>query len=132
MAKMIFNKEEIKNIIMMLQSKDADNHVIAFESLKNVDFNKNIGELIVAYKYAGHDKNSWQKSCEPVYKKLAKIIPDTLTSPKTLSLISEHKGSNEAVELFMEFFVKDMTNVLLSIGYLPENFEINVKLKNNG
>ena len=44
---MIFDKEETRNILNMLRSPDKENHIIAFETLKNVDFNEYIGELIV-------------------------------------------------------------------------------------
>ena len=133
MAKMIFDKEETKNLIMMLQSQDADNHVIAFETLKNVDFKKYIGELLVIYKFGGHNMESWTTNC----KKLATKILDTtkcshFTSPKTLSLITAHKGSKASIELFMEFFIRDMTRMLEQIGYPTDSFEINIKLKDDG
>ena len=63
MAKMIFSKEETRNLLMMLQSEDADNHLIAFESLKNVDFEKYIGELLVLYKFGGHTMDNWKANC---------------------------------------------------------------------
>jgi len=135
MGKLIFNKEETKNLINMLKSSDTDNHVIAFETLKNVDFQNYIGELLVLYKFGGHKQESWMTNCEKVAKKLVKIIGEStnnLTSPKTLSLITDVKGSKTSIELFMEFFVRDMTRMLDSIGYPIENFEINIKLKDDG
>lgn len=133
MEKMIFDKEETRNLIMMLQSEDADNHVIAFESLKNVDFNKYIGELLVLYKYSGHSLNNWQVNCKKVTNKLDKVLDKPiLSSPKTLSLITKHKGSKASVELFMEFFIRDMSRMLESIGYPTDKFEINIKFKDDG
>ena len=133
MKKLIFDKEETRNLMNMLQSEDSDNHVIAFESLKNVDFKKYIGEILVMYKYSGRGSGDWQELCLPVYNKLVKIIPEkALTSPATLSLITKEKGSSSSVELFMECFIRDMTRMLSSIGYPTENFEINIKLKDNG
>jgi hypothetical protein len=130
---MIFDKEETRNLINMLKSTDADNHIIAFESLKNVKFDDYVGEILVMYKYAAHKVEYWQEHCLPVYKKLIKIIPDrSLTSPATLSLITKHKGSKTSVELFMEYFVKDMTHLLQQIGYPTDSFEINITLKDNG
>ena len=130
MAKMIFDKEETRNLIMMLQSQDADNHTIAFESLKNVDFNEYIGELLVLYKFSGHTIETWKKHCKSIADKLAsKMDQTTLSSPKTLSLITQHKGSKASVELFMEFFIRDMTKMLESIGYPTDKFEIDIKLK---
>ena len=130
MAKMIFDKEETRNLIMMLQSQDADNHTIAFESLKNVDFNKYIGELLVLYKFGGHNMANWNTHCKTIAAKLEKVLDSViLSSPKTLSLITENKGSKASVELFMEFFVRDMTKMLMSIGYPTDKFEVNIKLK---
>ena len=130
---MIFNKEETRNLINMLKSSDAENHIIAFESLKNVKFDDYVGEILVMYKYAAHKVEYWQEHCLPVYKKLIKIIPDrSLTSPATLSLITANKGSKTSVELFMEYFVRDMTRMLEQIGYPTDSFEINITLKDNG
>jgi len=133
MAKMIFSKEETKNIMMMLQSEDADNHVIAFKTLQNVDFNKYVGELLVLYKFGGHTMENWMINCKKIATKLLDIKPETpLSSPKTLSLITQHKGSKASVELFMEFFIRDMSRMLESIGYPTDKFEIDIKFKDDG
>jgi DNA-directed RNA polymerase subunit F len=133
MAKMIFSKEETKNIMMMLQSEDADNHVIAFKTLQNVDFNKYVGELLVLYKFGGQTMENWMINCKKIATKLLDIKPETpLSSPKTLSLITKHKGSKASVELFMEFFIRDMSRMLESIGYPTDKFEINIKFKDDG
>ena len=130
---MIFNKEETKNLIMMLKSEDADNHIIAFETLKNVDFKKYTGELLVLYKFGGHTMENWMLNCKKIATKLLDIKPETpLSSPKTLSLITKNKGSKASVELFMEFFIRDMTRMLESIGYPTDQFEIHIKLKDDG
>ena len=133
MAKMIFSKEETKNIMMMLQSEDADNHVIAFKTLQNVDFNKYVGELLVLYKFGGHTMENWMINCKKIATKLLDIKPEVpLSSPKTLSLITKYKGSKASVELFMEFFIRDMSRMLESIGYPTDKFEINIKFKDDG
>ena len=130
---MIFGKEETRNLINMLKSSDADNHIMAFESLKNVKFNNYIGEILVIYKYTGHNLAYWQDNCAPVYKKLLKLLPEKpLTSPATLSLITAHNGSKTSIELFMEYFVRNMTKMLEQIGYPTDSFEINITLKDNG
>jgi len=130
---MSFDKEETRNLLNMLRSPDVDNHVIAFESINNVDLKNYIGELIVLYKYSRHKLEYWQEGCLKGYKELIKHVPDyQLTSPKTLSLISEKKGSSASVEIFMEYFIKDMTQMLEQIGYPTDAFEINVKLKEDG
>jgi len=134
MAKMIFDKDETRNLIMMLRSEDADNHTIAFESLRNVDFDKYIGELLVLLKFGGHGLADWNVGCKKIASKLEKILPmqTPLSSPKTLSMITKHKGSKASVELFMEFFIRDMSRMLESIGYPTDKFEINIKFKDDG
>jgi len=133
MAKMIFDKEETRNLIMMLKSEDADNHIIAFETLKNVDFKKYTGELLVLYKFGGHTMENWMLNCKKIATKLLDITDKTpLTSPKTLCWITQNKGSKASVELFMEFFIRDMSRMLESIGYPTDQFEINIKLKDDG
>jgi hypothetical protein len=125
-----FNKEETKNIISMLQSPDKDNHHIAFQSLSALDFENYKGELIVLYKNAGHNLKYWQEHCLKAYEVLINLIPiEVLTSPKALSLIIANKGSDASIELFMEYFVLDMTKMLDAIGYPPDCFEVNIKLK---
>ena len=99
---MIFDKEETKQILNMLRSTDRDNHVIAFETLNNVSLKDYIGELIVMYKYSGHDLKYWQEGC------------------------------NASIEIFMEYFIKDMTRMLESIGYPTDAFDVNIKLKEDG
>jgi hypothetical protein len=130
MEKLIFDKEETRNLMSMLQSEDTENHVIAFKSLSNVDFNKYVGELLVLYKFANKDSKAWEDA-GTVGKKFLKLV-DTdkaLTSPRTLSLITANKGSKASIELFMESFVRDMTRMLESIGYPTDKIEIDIKLK---
>ena len=134
MKKMIFDKDETRNLIMMLQSEDADNHTIAYESLKNVDFDKYVGELLVLLKFGGHALADWNVGCKKISSKLEKLISNQtpLSSPKTLALITQNKGSKASVELFMEFFIRDMSRILESIGYPTDKFEINIKFKDDG
>jgi hypothetical protein len=130
---MIFDKEETKNLLNMLKSEDTENHVIAFEALKSVDVKAYIGELLVLYKFCGLPKSDWESAGKKVHDKIIKVVGEgSLTSPRTLSLITEHKGSKNSIELFMELFVRDMTSMLEQIGYPTDSFEINIKLKDNG
>ena len=133
MAKMIFDKEETRNLLSMLQSSDSENHVIAMQALKNVDLKNYIGELLVMYKYSIVDKETWNEAGKKVFDKLKSITGDRgLTSPATLALIVKNHGSKNSVELFMEYFVRDMTKMLEQIGYPTDSFDINITLKDNG
>jgi len=130
---MIFNKEETKNLITMLQSEDSENHIVAFEALKNVDFKKYTGEILVLYKFGCTDINKWRENCKTISNKLLKIVDDEkiLTGPATLSKITSNNGSIASIELFMEYFVSNMTKMLDGIGYPTDKLEISVKLKDN-
>ena len=133
MVDISLEKKEIKSLIYMLQSEDADNHTMAFETLKNIDINKFKGEIILMFKYGGHKIESWQENCLPAYQFLINVLKNkSLTSAQTLALIKSNKGSNNCIELFIEFFIRDMTRILENIGYDTKNFEINIKLKDNG
>jgi hypothetical protein len=133
MSKMIFDKEETKNLLNMLQSSDKENHIVAFQALKNVDVDKYIGELLVMYKFSGVQRSDWSEAGKKIHSKLVSIVGESnLSSPRTLSLITAQKGSKTSVELFMEYFVRDMTSMLEQIGYPTDSFEINIKLKDNG
>ena len=133
MEKMIFDKEETRNLLNMLQSSDQENHIVAFKALQNVDVDKYIGELLVMYKFSGVSKSDWSEAGKKIHSKLVKIAGEgSLTSPRTLSLITANKGSKTSIELFMEYFVRDMTSMLEQIGYPTDSFEINIKLRDNG
>jgi len=133
MGKMIFDKEETRNLLNMLQSSDSENHIVAFKALQNVDIEKYIGELLVMYKFSGVSKSDWSEAGKKIHSKLVSITGEgNLTSPKTLSLITAHKGSKTSIELFMEYFIRDMTKMLEQIGYPMDSFEINIKLKDDG
>ena len=60
---MIFDKEETKNLLDMLRSADKENATIAFESLKKVDIEKYLGELIVLFKFSEKNIKTWDDEC---------------------------------------------------------------------
>ena len=128
---MIFNKEETKNLLGMLKSEDTENHVVAFEALKNVDLKEYTGELLVLLKYGFASMSEWKDSCPKIYKKFEALGMDDkkLTGPRTLSLMTANKASKASVELFMESFVVDMVSFLDQVGYPTDKFEINIKIK---
>lgn len=127
---MIFNKEETRNLLNMLQSSDEENHIIAFEALKNADLSNYFGELLVLYKFSKLSSEKWKKECKPAYKIIDKhITATTLTSATCLGLMTNAESTKESIELFMEYFVRDMTGFLGQMGYPTEKFEIEIKLK---
>jgi hypothetical protein len=131
MSKVKFDKQETKNLLQMLQSSDAENHIVAFQALNNADLSNYFGELIVLYKFSKLPQSSWDKECKKGYKIISEHISQTnaLTSAKCLGIMTNNNASKESIELFMEYFVRDMTGFLEQMGYPTEKFEIDIKLK---
>ena len=127
---MIFDKEETKNLLNMLKSSDKENHIIAFEALKNVDFKEYFGELLVLYKFSKLSREDWKTNCPEAENILAEYLDHKpLSSPRLLGFLTEDKASKQSIELFMEAFVLDMTGFLQQIGYPTEKILIDIKLK---
>ena len=133
---MIFDKEETKNLLGMLQSTDAENSVVAFQALEGVDVKKYSGELIVLYKFGKRNMVIWEKQAPKCHKHLAKLlnpfIKDNGTELSTgtcLSAMTANGASNQSIELFMELFTDSMIGFLGQMGYPADKFEINIKLK---
>tara|TARA_R110000868_G_scaffold36248_1_gene128747 strand:- start:15231 stop:15629 length:399 start_codon:yes stop_codon:yes gene_type:complete len=131
MSKVKFDKEETKNLLSMLKSSDQENHIIAFEAIKNCNLTDYTGELLVLYKYAKLSLTDWKEHCSSAFKILEKLLGSdkTMSSPKILSIMTDNKASKGSIELFMEAFVLDMTGFLEQIGYPTEKIIIDIKLK---
>tara|TARA_R110002020_G_scaffold431389_4_gene641399 strand:+ start:440 stop:832 length:393 start_codon:yes stop_codon:yes gene_type:complete len=129
MGKIIFNKEEIKNILKMFESSDKDNHIIAFKALQNIDINKSIGELLFIYKYSNTHQIDWEKECSNVYKRLNNIInlEKSLTGSETLLLMRKHNASKDCIELFLEYFLKNIQEFVSDMGYTDIQIQIKIK-----
>jgi hypothetical protein len=128
---MIFNKEETKNLLNMLRSPDKENAVIAFESLKNVDTKKYIGELILLYKFGSATAEDWETNCSKCAKELKVILKGdaVLSSGSCISYMTSNNASIQSLELFIELFTESMVKFLEQMGFPSDKFEINIKLK---
>jgi hypothetical protein len=133
MEKVMFNKEETKNLLGMLKSTDKENHTVAFEALKNADLKKYLGELLVLYKYAKLPASDWQNHCPEAWIIINKHVDSStaiaLTSGKCLSIMTEQKATKASMELYLEHFVVDMVGFLGQLGYPADKFNINIELK---
>ena len=135
---MIFTKEETKNLINMLRSADADNALIAFKSIANVDTKKYIGELIVLYKYGSQTINTWEKECPQVALAIKNALKlyisndiSNITTGSCLSALFAARASSQSLELFVEYFTEGVVKSLEQMGFPVEKFDINIKLKEN-
>jgi len=130
---MTLSKTELNNLISMFNSVDAENHVIAFQAIENSGLTS--PELIVLYKYSKKDSTTWSKQAPKSYKLLMPILSEqigSLSSARVLGLLTTHKADKLLVELFIENFVRDLTNMLGNIGYDMNQISIDVKIKDDG
>lgn len=132
MEKIKFGKEETKNLLNMLKSSDAENHIIAFEALQNADLTDYHGELLVLYKYSKLPEIEWKNNCSKAFEIITDLLGVTaepLSSPKLLSIMTCNKATKDSIELFLEVFMLDLTHILHQIGYPTEKISIDIKLK---
>ena len=130
---MKLSKTELNNLISMFNSVDAENHTIAFQAIDNSGLT--VPELIVLYKYSKKDSTTWSKQAPKSYKLLMPILSEqigSLSSARVLGLLTTHKADKLLVELFIENFVRDLTNMLGNIGYDMNQISIDVKIKDDG
>jgi hypothetical protein len=136
---MILTKHEVKNLIGMLKSPDKDNRLVAFKIIEDLDFKKHVGEIMVMYKYGEYNLVSWEQDCKPAHEFIVKRIEkfngdweNKLSSGEILSLMTANKSSKQSIELFLEYFIRDMTKMLDAMGYPTDKFELDIKLKEDG
>ena len=136
---MILTKHEVKNLIGMLKSPDKDNRLVAFKIIEDLDLKKHVGEIMVMYKYGEYNLVSWEQDCKPVHEFIVKRIEkfngdweNKLSSGEILSLMTANKSSKQSIELFLEYFIRDMTKMLDAMGYPTYKFELDIKLKEDG
>lgn len=133
---MIFNKEEIKNILNMLLSEDKENAVIAFSCINNYASKKHLGELLVLFQFGRTVAEEWEKECKKGFKLIKNVLKFNSTdyrlpSSTVFSALTANKCSEESIELYLELFTNQLSNNLYNMGYPIDKLEINVKIKNN-
>jgi hypothetical protein len=138
---MNFNKEETRNILNMLLSKDKENSIIAFSCLNNFSKKEHLGELLVLYQFGMTPAEIWEKNCKKGFKHIKKVLPFKssdlryyrgqyrLPSSKVFSELVNNKCSKESVELYLELFTNDFSNHLYGMGYPTDKLDIQIKIK---
>ena len=136
---MILKKDEVKNLIGMLKSPDKDNRLVAFKIIEDLNLKKHVGEIMVMYKYGEYNLESWEQDCKPAHEFIVKRIEkfngdweSKLSSGEILALMTANKSSKQSIELFLEYFIEDLTKMLDAMGYPTDKFELNIKLKEDG
>lgn len=137
---MILTKDEVKNLIGMLKSPDRDNKVIAYEVISNLDFEKNIGEIMLMYRLGDYSLENWEQyskmAHEFIMDKIENYIGDSSTTMvstgEILSLMIMNNASKDSIDLFLKFFTEEMTKTLKSMNYPMDKIDFDIKLKQDG
>jgi len=126
-------RDELKNLINMFQSSDAENHIVAFHAIENSILDDN--ELVLLYKFSGQPFTKWLHEIPMTARKITDVIGDeaiALSSARVLGIITNNKADKHIIETFLEFFIRDLTSMLGSIGYPMDKVDINVKIRDDG
>ena len=126
-------RDELKNLINMFQSSDSENHIIALHAIDNSKLDDN--ELVLLYKFSGLPFAQWKKDIPTTAQRIADVIGDeaiSLSSARVLGIITKNKAEKHVIETFLEFFIRDLTSMLGSIGYPMDKVDINVKIRDDG
>ena len=126
-------RDELKNLINMFQSSDAENHIVAFHAIENSTLDNN--ELVLLYKFSGQQFAKWKQEIPMSAQRVADVIGDeaiALSSARVLGIITNNKAAKHVIETFLEFFIRDLTSMLGSIGYPMDKVDINVKIRDDG
>jgi len=126
-------RDELKNLINMFQSSDFENHVVAFHAIENSPLDNN--ELVLLYKFSGQVFAKWKHEIPMTAQRIADVIGDeaiALSSARVLGIITNNKADKHVIETFLEFFIRDLTSMLGSIGYPMDKVDINVKIRDDG
>ena len=126
-------RDELKNLINMFQSSDAENHIVAFHAIENSTLDNN--ELVLLYKFSGQPFAQWKKEIPITAERIIDVIGDeaiALSSARVLGIITNNKAAKHVIETFLEFFIRDLTSMLGSIGYPMDKVDINVKIRDDG
>jgi len=126
-------RDELKNLINMFQSSDTDNHIVALHAIENSTLDNN--ELVLLYKFSGQQFAKWKQEIPMSAQRVADVIGDeaiALSSARVLGIITNNKADKHVIETFLEFFIRDLTSMLGSIGYPMDKVDINVKIRDDG
>ena len=136
---MNLTKDEVRNLIGMLRSPDKDNRLVAFKIIEDLNLKEYVGEIMVMYKYGEYNLSSWEQDCKPAHEFIVERIEkfngyweSKLISGEILALMTANKSSKQSIELFLEYFIRDMTKILDAMGYPTDKFELDIKLKEDG
>jgi len=131
--------EEVKNLIKMLSSEDSSNHEVVFEILNKLDFEKNLGEILIIIKKAAFSDSLWILNCKDITTKLSAMdvfnkketsYSFCLTFPELLEVLMVNNCSSGSKKLYKEVLNDYVNKFLKDLGYDMNHVNVEVTLKN--
>lgn len=136
---MILSKDEVKNLVNMMRSPDEENKYLVYKVLEDLDLEKNLGEVLVIFRYGNYKLEEWENKCKKVHGFIVQKLYDyngewdsKPTTSDLLSLLTKNNASKDSIELFLEYFMMNLGRMLDNMGYPTDQFELTIKLKDNG
>jgi hypothetical protein len=126
-------REQLDNVITMLQSPDTENHILALAILEEQELSKTGGFLMLCFRFGIPDENMWKEHAPKCFKAI-KTLGETLpyvgfSFQQIFNIVTQETNSIDELEIYFkkygEFLTKQCKNPNI------ESIEINVKLKNN-
>lgn len=131
--------EEVKNLIKMLSSEDSSNHEVVFEILNKLDFEKNLGEILIIIKKAAFLDSLWIMNCKDITTKLSAMdvfskketsYSFCLTFPELLEVLMTNNCSSGSIKLYKEMLNDYVNKFLKDLGYNMNHVNVELTLKN--
>ena len=136
---MILSKDEVKNLVNMMRSPDAENNYLVYKILEDLDLEANVGQVLIIFRYGMYKLDEWETNCKRVHTFIIDKLHDynggwdsKPTTSDILSLLTMNGASKESVELFLEYFMMNLATMLDNMGYPTDKFELTIKLKEDG
>ena len=128
----ILNKEDVENLLKMLASPDKENQILALTTIENLDYNENLGAILILYRNGYLTYEDWflvaKNCCLQVIDKISH--KGSIIKPSYLACLYHLKLCNEPkrhLELVFEFYKEDARDN----GYIHEIEEVLNKINLN-
>lgn len=130
---LIIDKERYKNLLNMLNAPDAENAVVALQSLENMDFEKNRMQILMLKKNSKVLSSFWKEQAPVLYANIEALGVDPekiITYKGLLTLIKEQGRKQEEIQFYVDVFQDYLLEEMQALGYsFLEEVEIIVKFK---
>lgn len=124
--------KKLVNVIEMLQSTDAENHILALNILNTWDTVDNKIALLFAYKIGNANTDVWVKEAPLAHNAIKRVHAHTKTDTfqKLFNYIVQEKLSGDQMEIFLKLFNVHLLDECKKAEYDEiEAITVTVKLK---